>query len=233
MTEIRIKNLCPPPVQQLQADDGTIAQLALALKTTLPGMEAQLKMAPPSRDILLRNTHHRKAARKASVLIPVFSYNHELHTLLITRNVYPGVHSGQVAFAGGKREAGDQSNEATALREAREEVGINPADVEVIGCLTDLYIPPSHFIVTPVVGYLRQVPRLTLDASEVAEATFVSLRHLFSTETKQTQVIDTQAGPLETPAYCLDGLLIWGATAMIISELEQIWNGINAPYPFP
>ena len=228
-----MKNEYPLPLKQCDTDDQTIALLRLALKETLPGMDGQLKMAPPSRDLLLRLQQHQKATRYASVLIPIFPIHHELHTLLITRNVYPGVHSGQVAFAGGKREPGDTSPEATALREAWEEVGIQPADVMIIGCLTDLYIPPSQFLVTPVVGYLQQPPKLMIDNTEVSEATVVSLRRLFSMETKKMPVIETQAGSFETPAYCLDGLVIWGATAMIISELEEVWKLINAPCPFP
>lgn len=193
------------------------------LQQPLPGIEAQLLMAPPSRDILLRNLKNDKPSRRAAVLIPLFYSGEELSTLLITRNIYPGVHSGQIAFPGGKHEPGDNGAEGTALREASEEVGILPDQVVVLGCLTDIYIPPSHFTVTPVVGMMGHLPHFQIDRHEVSAINTVTLRSLFDPRNKKNIPIETPAGKLDSPAYCIGDLVIWGATAMMISELEQVW----------
>lgn len=211
--------------------DLLIQQLALAFRELLPGVEAQLLMAPPSRDILLRQNRHQGPARKAAVLIPLFYQEGKLSTLLITRNVYEGVHSGQVAFPGGKAEPSDTSLIDTALREAAEEVGLEPANVLVLGSLTDVYIPPSHFMVTPVVGFLNSVPTVTPDGHEVMLVSSVALETLFDPDNRKELEINTPAGRLSTPAYCVADLVIWGATAMMISELECIWQSVRLNRP--
>ncbi|OFY13919.1 MAG: hypothetical protein A2X11_09915 [Bacteroidetes bacterium GWE2_42_24] len=193
----------------------------------LPGLSAQLRMSPPSREILMQNPKHHHPPRKAAVLIALFESKNELHTLLITRNEYPGIHSGQIAFPGGKYEPADNSLIQTALRETHEEVGIAQEYIETIGCLTELYIPPSNFNVTPVVGVLRQLPNLLPDENEVSKINIISLKELFAPATRKLLQIDTPVGKMETPAYCPDGLIIWGATAMIISELQQLWLGFS------
>lgn len=208
-------------------NDSFIQSLKATLDRGLPGLPAQLLMAPPSREILMKEVKHQFPPKKAAVLITLFESNNEINTILITRNEYPGVHSGQIAFPGGKHETGDKDFIQTALRETREEVGITEEYIETVGYLTDLYIPPSNFQVTPVVGVLRQLPNLIPDVNEVSKINIMSLKKLFAPENRKLLQIDTPIGKLETPAYCPDGLIIWGATAMIISELEQLWLGFN------
>ena len=135
----------------------------------LPGEEAQYRMARATRMKAGEAHLHYPDARLSAVLILFYPLNDSIYTVLIQRPTYDGVHSGQVAFPGGKKEPGDVDLIATALREAHEEVGIDPANVEVLGPLTQLYIPPSNFLVTPVVGVSLQQPKLVSDQHEVQE----------------------------------------------------------------
>ena len=135
-------------------------------------------------------------------------------------------HSGQVSFPGGSYEASDADMKATALREAQEEVGIMSAEVDILGALTTLYIPVSNFNVYPYVGYANQRPVYNLSHDEVSYTIEVPLNELLHAERKTvTEVISPMQPDVKRTvnAYQLkDGTIIWGATAMIISELEVI-----------
>jgi 8-oxo-dGTP pyrophosphatase MutT (NUDIX family) len=175
-------------------------------------------------------------ARPSAVLCLLFPMNGELHVLLMKRREDKTAHSGQVSFPGGSYEPTDADMRATALREAQEEVGIPSADVDVLGALTPLYIPVSNFNVYPFVGYARQRPVYNLSHKEVSYTIEVPLRSLLHADRKIVTDVTSPVMPdlmRQVKAYKLeDGTIIWGATAMIISELEVVLEGLSLPLHF-
>ena len=165
-------------------------------------------------------------ARLSAVLCLLYPENDELHMLLMKRMEDRTAHSGQVSFPGGRFEAGDGDMQTTALREAHEEVGVHPAIVDVVGALTPLYIPVSNFNVFPYVGFVNHRPDLNLNRHEVSHVIAAPLSDLLHDGRKTVADVSSPIMPgliRNVRAYRLDdGTIIWGATAMIISELETI-----------
>lgn len=192
------------------------------LKLRLPGFEAQHRMEPPTRRHLLGNPRRTKP-RLGAVLIAIFPDSSGLSTIMIRRAVYDGVHSGQIAFPGGRHESTDASLVHTAVREACEEVGLLPEAIHLAGTLSSLYVPPSNFDVLPVVAFLHRKPSLVPQKEEVTDAFYVSLQDLIEEQNcKMTPVMLNNHQVVDVPAYVIDDKVIWGATAMMISELLHI-----------
>jgi 8-oxo-dGTP pyrophosphatase MutT (NUDIX family) len=193
------------------------------LSQPLPGLQAQERML--GRVIALPPAVP-PTARQSAVLCLLYPHNHQLHLLLMKRMEDHSAHSGQVSFPGGRAEESDPSMLYTALREANEEVGVNPNEIDVLGSLSPLYIPVSNFNVHPFVGYLPQRPALSLSAQEVKYAIETPLHCFLNDDYKVTTSITSPAAPQlvrKVRAYQLaDGTIVWGATAMIISELEVL-----------
>lgn len=148
---------------------------------------------------------------------------HLTHLVLILRKTYRGVHSNQVGFPGGRVEVYDKNLKHTALRETEEEVGINKDDIRVIKKLTKLYIPPSDFWVHPYVGIIDKTPILKPQESEVEKILEVNLDDFLDDENLIIQKLSTSyASEIEVPAYMLNGHVVWGATAMMLSELKEL-----------
>jgi 8-oxo-dGTP pyrophosphatase MutT (NUDIX family) len=159
----------------------------------------------------------------AAVLVPVVIGGAEPTLLLTRRTAHLYDHPGQIAFPGGRVDAGDTSPEATALREAHEEIGLAPENVELIGRLPEYYIIATGFRVTPVVGLLHAPLALTLDAFEVAEAFETPLSFLLDPSNRRRGSIDHQGVMREFWAMPWNGYDIWGATAgMIVSFAEHM-----------
>jgi 8-oxo-dGTP pyrophosphatase MutT (NUDIX family) len=202
-----------------------IQQLEKELKKPLPGEEVQLRMAALSRIRDLMNFKHESAAIRSSVLILLFPDGDasEVSLVLILRPMYDGVHSGQIALPGGRYEDHDGELIHTALRETHEEIGIDPRKVHIIGHLTDLYIPPSNYIVTPFVGFTDHEPSFKADTEEVQEIIIVKVKDLLEEPSlKIKDFVVSNGMKVNAPCYDLDGHLIWGATAMILSEFKEI-----------
>lgn len=194
----------------------------------LPGHVAQEKMAPEHRLPHEQWERYFANAKKGGVLILFYPVNQHIHTVLIQRPQYEGVHSGQVAFPGGAKEEKDATMIETALREAEEEVGASRNLIQVVGQLTELYIPPSNFLITPVVGFSEQRPDFILEANEVAgiiEPTLPELLDEKSVGIKKIQVRSDIA--IDAPYYDIQGRTVWGATAMMISELNEILRKVT------
>ncbi len=170
----------------------------------------------------------KKAPKKAAVMALFYPDTENLtRFLLILRKKYPGVHSGQVGFPGGRLEPGDQSLLHTALRETEEEVGAPGRKIEVIRKVSELYIPPSNFQVQPYLGIITQTPKFTKQTSEVEELLEVSLSEFMDDRNiiairKST----SYARDIEVPAYFLGGYHVWGATAMMLSEIRELFRKI-------
>lgn len=191
------------------------------LDQPLPGEVAQVKMSPSSRFTGL-NRPDRALARNSSVLILLFEKEHQVFFPLIRRTTYPGSHSGQISLPGGKSEPCDASPSDTALRETQEELGIHPNSIEIIGNLSPLYIPVSNFNVQPIIGWWHQPHPYCPDAREVEHIIEMPVKQLIKQDCPQTfsQLINNQE--VISPFYHHEGHIIWGATAMILSEFREL-----------
>ena len=193
------------------------------LRKPLPGIAAQVKMSSLARLQQLMRFTFPEDARLSSVLVLLYPRSGDTNLVLMLRPEYAGIHSGQVSFPGGKFEETDESLVYTALREAWEEIGIDPGQVQIIGQLTEMYIPPSNFLVSPVVGYQVTRPIFKPDPAEVAKIIEIRLDDLLDDRNKQMKKMRLRHGQsLKVPSFYIDNTIIWGATAMILSELKEI-----------
>lgn len=197
--------------------DPRIDVLRAALASRLPGDAAKAPLAPrPARGRLGRAAP--ADARTAAVLILLVPEDGRLHLPLLLRESHQrDVHSGQIALPGGGSDPGEDAV-ATALREAQEELGIEPQSVEVIGALSSQWIPVSGYVVTPVVGVSARRPTLRPDPSEVAGALWTTVERLQSQAVVVRPWIRAEQ-VMERPGWDLEEGFLWGATAMILAEL--------------
>ena len=194
------------------------------IEAELPAFNAHLKMAPLERLESLKNSNAAdNQPRMASVLMLFYPKNDKAHLVLIVRNSYKGIHSAQIAFPGGKYELEDENFAVTALRETHEEVGIHPDKIEILKPFTELYIPPSNFMVHPFLGISKEELVFVLEPAEVANIIELPL----STFLDDAIVIDTNlstsyADNITVPAFKIEEHIVWGATAMMLSELKEV-----------
>jgi len=191
----------------------------------LPGEQAQIKLAPAMRVSELRSLDiASKKPNKAGVMAVFYPNKNELTNLvLILRKTYKGVHSNQVGFPGGRVEVFDKNIKHTALRETEEEVGIPRNEVEVVKKLTKLYIPPSNFWVHPYVGLLNTTPTLIKQETEVEQILEIDVDDFMDEKNLISKRLSTSyAKNIEVPAFALNGHVVWGATAMMLSELKEL-----------
>ena len=204
----------------------SISQFSEKLKQQLkylPGHEAQYKMATENRLPHKEWERYYADAKKGGVLILFYPHRSAIHTVLIQRPKYDGVHSGQVGFPGGAREKGDATMIDTALREAEEEIGVSRKKISVLGQLTELYIPPSNFLITPVIGYAPERPAFEIDKREVVELIEPSVNELMDESTRGVKQIHIRGSiTIQAPTFNIQGRAVWGATAMMISELNEV-----------
>lgn len=147
----------------------------------------------------------------------------ETRLLLILRKVYEGIHSNQIGFPGGKVEQGDKDLLHTALRETHEEVGVPPHAVEVIRELSEVYIPPSNFLVRPYMGMYPDPRPFVKEESEVERIVEVFLKDFLDDSNHIEEILSTSyAKNINVPAYKLNGYTVWGATAMMLSEIKEL-----------
>lgn len=194
-------------------------------KITLPGEEAHLKLAPMFRLEELKKPDFQQKKPKHAAVLAVFYPDAKSRTnfVLILRKTYKGVHSNQVGFPGGRFEKEDPDLEFTALRETEEEVGIAREDVQVLKQLTRLYIPPSNFWVQPFIGMMHRTPLLIPQEEEVESVLEIDLDDFLSDSCLTKQTLNTSyAKEIEVPAFLLNGHVVWGATAMMLSEMKEI-----------
>ena len=194
-------------------------------KIPLPGVSSQLKMAPSMREQELEAVKDRMKNARKSAVMALFYPNAEGDTnfVLILRKTYSGVHSNQVGFPGGKLELEDIDYKAAALRETEEEVGVAINSVEVIRETTATYIPPSNFIVQPFIGILHDTPIFVPQPSEVEAIIEVSLSDFLSDSAIiQKELTTSYMKKIEVPAFYLNEHVVWGATAMMLSEVKDI-----------
>ncbi len=164
--------------------------------------------------------------RSSAVMMLLYPVNGNVHTMIIQRPDYDGIHSGQLALPGGKADEADVSLRQTAMRETQEEVGVIITDENIIGQLTPVYIPPSNFLVTPFVAWLDEQPNFVPDEREVGAILEVPLYTFLDAAIKDRKRITIRANTfIDAPCYVLGEHILWGATAMMFSELEEILRG--------
>lgn len=194
------------------------------IKEKLPGAVAHQLMLPTHRDSTFRFPEFTEAPVKSAVLLLFYPADNGIIKFpLIQRPIYNGVHSGQISLPGGKHEENDPDIIHTALRETHEEIGISPDSVEIGGCLTDLYIAVSNFIVTPVIGFVDKKPQFSIDPNEVAAVIETDLSAVFDPNCRKSgTVVSGGKFKIQTPYFEIENNIIWGATAMMLSELCMV-----------
>lgn len=191
------------------------------LQNDLPGKLAHQEAAPYRK--VDYDSLNLKTVRKSGVLILLYEKQAEPHIVLIERPIYKGTHSGQIALPGGKVEESDKDIVHTALREANEEVGVLMDDVEVVGQLSDVYIPVSNFLVSPVIGFVNYAPNFIAQEREVADIIELQLQKLINTQHLATDNIKLSNGlKLQVPVFQFNQKTIWGATALMLNELRWV-----------
>lgn len=200
-----------------------IDHLQLQLQKPLPGRPSEFSISPAdtkARSIIPDN------AKLAGVLVLFYPKNKNWHLVLIERtSLHEGDrHKGQISFPGGRHEEADESMTETALREAEEEVGVKPEKVEIIGSLSDLYIPVSNFRVFPKVAFAKEAPSFVPQPSEVANILEVPF-HLF----QQPEALMRMDLPIsnglilpEVPHFKIFDKIVWGATLLMLGELLAV-----------
>lgn len=192
----------------------------------LPGIEAQLKMVGYSRPTVETIKNSAKNPKLSAVYSLIDLSTSKPCVYLIERQSYKGVHSAQISLPGGKKDLEDPDLLFTAKRELKEEIGVHPETYTTIGPLTDLYIPPSNFIVQPYIGFTTQTPTLIPEEKEVKQILKADLNLLANNTytTVKTFPLSNSSVTITTPCYEIEGKIVWGATAMILSEIAELLN---------
>ena len=194
------------------------------MEVTLPAKEAHYKMVPFERILKMESMEINSLnPKKAAVMMLFYPKKGMTHLVLIVRNSYEGVHSAQIAFPGGKFEPEDKTYEITALRETHEEIGIHPNSIEILRSFTHLYIQPSNFLVYPFLGICKEEVLFIPDINEVAEIIELPLSIFLGEDVVVSVNISTSyANNLMVPAFKIGEHIVWGATAMMLSELKEV-----------
>ena len=200
-----------------------IQKLKDRLKQPLPGADAHKLMMPRLLSGDRIRFSHTPDPRKGAVLILLYRKDGELNLPLIQRPTYDGVHSGQMALPGGKADAGDTDLHYTALREANEEIGILPGSVEIMGHLSEFFVGASNHLVLPVIGFTKEKPTFVPDPIEVEEIIEVPLKELLDQKKrKEKEIMTTHGYKLYSPYFDVRNKVVWGATAMMLSEFIEV-----------
>jgi 8-oxo-dGTP pyrophosphatase MutT (NUDIX family) len=192
----------------------------------LPGLSAQLLAVPPERAALMEALDLTALnPKKAAVTILLYPKKEQMQLVLIQRNTYAGVHSAQIAFPGGKIEPTDAHAAAAAFRETEEEIGVPAKQLTFVRSFTELYIPPSNFMVYPFLAFAEESLQFLPDPKEVLQVIEISLHDFITACPIQLQTRATSYNPeIEVPCFIIQGHEVWGATAMILCELKETFK---------
>jgi len=234
--------LCYNRPMSLTALPEPVLLLREALRRPLPGLQAQVRMAPEPRHGVDESANPDQEYRPAAVLVLIYPCGHgprqaspepgnqttvsleDLCLVLTLRTERVENHRGQISFLGGSMDPGEDAT-ATALREAEEELGVDPHSMQILGSLSPLTIPHSRFCVWPVVAYAAQRPAFVPNGEEVAEVIQVEIAQLLAPSTRCEEVWQLHGGPVRVPYYAVGPHKVWGATAMMLGELLAVLLG--------
>ncbi len=190
----------------------------------LPSVSSHVKMAPLERVKSLEEMEDfSDSAKIAAVMMLFYPKGEVAHLVLIVRNAYPGVHSSQIAFPGGKVEETDLGLQETALRETFEEIGIPSDQINVVRSFSSIYIPPSNFLVFPFMGISPKELQFVLQEEEVAGIIEMPVSMLLDDSIIAHKILDTSyAKEITVPVFQIHDHAVWGATAMMLSELKDV-----------
>jgi 8-oxo-dGTP pyrophosphatase MutT (NUDIX family) len=180
----------------------------------------------PLRDRMREAEEAGVRVRHASVLLALYrrAGDGEWCAALMERPPYDGVHGGQIAIPGGEREMADSDDLATALREFEEEMGVSVSRAQVVGGLSEVYVPPSQFLVRPFIAVLPAEPEWRPDPAEVASILTVPLHELGGTGLTDHGITGRDGRQITVPAFHIERHKVWGATATILAEFGWVWS---------
>lgn len=208
--------------------DSFVTKLEQRLKHPLPGARAHDIMRATPVGPLVPDFKHKHPPKPGAVLILLYPDSGNICFPLMKRPEYMGAHSGQVSLPGGKAEDGEDAI-ATALREGEEEIGVTANQLNVLGKLTDFFVIPSNFMVTPVVAYADILPPLKPDPREVARILTGNLKSLAQQDAiRNKEILAAGQYRMMAPHFEIEGEVVWGATAMILNELCDVVREIGA-----
>ena len=201
-------------------------QIKERLKKPLPGNEAHLTTGIKTKsEVTFPNT--QETARPAAVLILLFPFEDEIQFFLTKRTEDVEQHKGQISLPGGIRENNESLNE-TALRETKEEVGIDSTKIIISGSLTPFFIPVTGYIVHPFIGWCKEKPSTKIHDVEVNQLFSVSITELMDEKILQTEQWNIRGYDAIVPYYNFGKCKVWGATAAILSEFKSILEDISS-----
>jgi 8-oxo-dGTP pyrophosphatase MutT (NUDIX family) len=191
----------------------------------------QLTMIPSIRTQQMANLDKNVKPKLSSVLILLLEKAEKIYFVVTQRQEYNGVHSGQISLPGGQIDTDDKDLQQTALRETMEEIGIPKSKIEILGKISELFIPPSNFHVTPFIGVLYDSPIYVKDDLEVAKIIEIPIDDLLDDNNIKLKYFSGTSGMrIEAPYFNVQGIEIWGATAMILAEFKAILKEIYSQY---
>ena len=200
-----------------------INKIFQAFYLPLPGKQAHRELAPYRNEIEL--DFKNKNPKIASTLLLIYPKDGETFFCLIERQEYEGTHSNQISFPGGKNESGESMKE-TALRETMEEIGVDPVSINIIGELSQVFVPPSNFLIHPFVGYCDFTPDFKANEREVKRIIEVNIKALFKKDVIKVKKMSFKKSSgnvdFEVPYLDLNNKIVWGATSVILNEFRKM-----------
>ena len=194
-----------------------------AFDQPLPGFEAHLELAPYRKKV--DSEIGKNQPKIASTILLLYPHINEIYFCLIERQTYEGTHSNQISFPGGKNELGETIKN-TALRECNEEIGVPIEDINIIGELTQVYVPPSNFLIHPFVGYCDFKPDFKANSREVKSIIEIKLNDLSKInlikKTRMTFGGKEKKFEVKVPYMDLNNKIVWGATSVILNEFRKM-----------
>ena len=201
--------------------------LSERLRQPLPGSRAHEPLRAVPIGTFKPKFEHSTPPKPGSVLILLYRNGDRINFPLTIRPDYLGTHGGQISFPGGKAEEGEDAIE-TALREGEEEIGIDRKDIKVIGTLTEFFVIPSHFKVTPVIAFTEKRPAFIADPIEVVRIIEGNLDDLIKEDAIRTkEILAAKLYPMMAPLFEIEEEVVWGATAMMLNEFRMVIQSLG------
>jgi 8-oxo-dGTP pyrophosphatase MutT (NUDIX family) len=199
-----------------------VRKLAVRLQDPLPGAAAHEIMRATPVGPLIPDFKHKNVPKPGAVLILLYEQNGIIRFPLIKRQEYLGAHSGQVSLPGGKSEAGEDAVD-TALREAEEEIGIDRTSISVLGTLSEFFVIPSNFMITPVVAWCTEAPQFNPDPREVSRIILGDIGELMREDAiRNKEILAAGSFRMNAPHFEIESEVVWGATAMMLNEFCHV-----------